>query len=605
MRRIPTLPQISTLPGERFDLQDVSGEVDGVREKPAERNSAVRARRFFWVLAIVLGLLQAWESRWTLVNDTVCYLDIGDHIWRGQWSMAINGVWNPLYAAILGVAMGLLKPSTYWEYPLVHLILFFIFLLALYCFDCFVWELIVFRRENQSLEEVAVPTWVLLAIGYTLFLWSSLQLIGVRETNPDMLIAACFYLACGLLVKVRRGRAGWPAYLGLGLTLGCGYLTKSIMFPVSLICLGAAFISGSGRRHIRQSCGALCVFLVVSSPFIVALSLQRGRFTFGDSGRYNYLVHVAQLPPVHWQGDITGSGRPLHPSRQILDHPATFEFGGTFPATYPAWYDPSYWYEGVQTRFDLRREAGVVAKNLMGEAVFFFWLGGSLIAGLFILFFTSARKWRILKDITKYRFLLLPSVIAFGMYALVHFEPRYLAPFVLMVALCLVFSVRLPASVENRRLWSALAFLLFVMLFSPYGGISQETAQELHHVYAGQRRGDLNSPQEVANAMYRAGLRPGDRIASLEFSLMDAMIWARLARVSIIAEVYYWPQRPETAVNNFWGADPASQEKVIRVLAETGASAIVSQQFEPVAGQAGWQRVGSTQYYIYRLPAIN
>ena len=179
----------------------------------------------------------------TLVDDTVNYLDMGDHIWRGQWSMAINGIWNPLYAVILGVANGVFRPSPYWEYPLVHLVLFFVFVFTLWCFDFFLRELMSLRKDGESADGLSIPVWVWFTIGYSLFLWSSLQLIGVRETNPDMLVAAFFYLACGLLVRVRRGAAGWPSYLSLGLALGLGYLTKSIMFPVSVICLGVALMT--------------------------------------------------------------------------------------------------------------------------------------------------------------------------------------------------------------------------------------------------------------------------------------------------------------------------------------------------------------------------
>jgi hypothetical protein len=100
-------------------------------------SSALRIRRSFWALSVVLGFLQAWASRMTLVSDTVSYLDIGDGIWHRHWSMAVNGLWGPLYAAILGVTVGLFRPSPYWEYPLVHLVVFAIFLFALWGFDFF------------------------------------------------------------------------------------------------------------------------------------------------------------------------------------------------------------------------------------------------------------------------------------------------------------------------------------------------------------------------------------------------------------------------------------------------------------------------------------
>jgi F0F1-type ATP synthase membrane subunit c/vacuolar-type H+-ATPase subunit K len=570
----------------------------------AKGNSAARTRYFFWALAIALGSLQAWANRMTLVNDTVSYLDMGDYIWRGQWAMAINGIWGPLYATILGVANGLFRPSLYWEYPMVHLVLFVIFLFTLWSFDFFLRELILLRRESESSEEFSIPDWVWLAIGYTVFLWSSLQLIGVSETNPDMLIAAFFYLVCGLMIRIRRGTAGWLAYLGLGAVLGLGYLTKSIMFPVALICIAVASVYSRKPRQMPQLCGTVLLFLAVAGPFIATLSLARGRVTFGESGRYNYAVHVNRLTQIHWQGESPGNGRPQHGTRQIFDRPATFEFGTPIEATYAAWYDPSYWYEGVRTRFDLRQETRVLAKQLMWEFYLFFDLGGSLIAGLFVMFYMGGRKWRVLEDISKHWFLLVPAVATLGMYALIHFETRYLAPFVVVAGLCLFFSVHLPVSVESHRLCSAVAILIFAMFLSPSDWLLHDLSKEWHAGQLAASKSDPNSDQEVASRMYQLGVRPSDRIASLEYSNYGAATWARLARVRIVAEVYYWPTLPETLANDFWKADSATQREVIQALAETGASVVVSQETPSGADASSWRRVGNSQYYTYRIRSV-
>lgn len=230
-------------------------------------NPEITVRRIFLALSIVLGFLQAWASRMTIVSDTVSYLDIGDFMWHGHWSLAVNGLWNPLYSAILGVAIGLCRPSFYWEYPLVHLVLFLIFILTLFCFDFFLRQLVLLRRETESRDELSVPAWIWFCIGYILFLWSSLRLIGVSETNPDMLVAAFFYLACGLLVRIRRGSAGWPAHCTLGAALGLGYLTKSIMFPVSIACLAVAF--SIGRPQARRALASAAIFLAIAGPYVV------------------------------------------------------------------------------------------------------------------------------------------------------------------------------------------------------------------------------------------------------------------------------------------------------------------------------------------------
>src|SRR5690349_1719673 len=115
-----------------------------------DRNPEIKVRRILLVLCVVLGFLQAWATRMALVNDTVSYLDIGDLIWHGHWSLAVNGLWNPLYCAILGVFVGVFRPSYYWEYPLVHLVVLLIYFATLWCFDFFLHQLISLRRETET-----------------------------------------------------------------------------------------------------------------------------------------------------------------------------------------------------------------------------------------------------------------------------------------------------------------------------------------------------------------------------------------------------------------------------------------------------------------------
>jgi hypothetical protein len=564
----------------------------------------IRVRRVFLALCVVLGFLQAWASRMTLVNDTVSYLDIGDFIWHRHWSLAVNGLWNPLFCAILGVAVGIFRPSYHWEYPLVHLVLFLIFIVTLWCFDYFLRQLVLLRQETESQEELSIPRWIWFCIGYVIFLWASLRMIGVSETNPDMLVAAFFYLACGLLVRIRRGNAGWPAYCGLGVALGLGYLTKSVMFPVSIVCLAVAFfVKPLKPRRVLVS---LAIFLAISGPYIVALSVAKGRITFGDSGLYNYAVHVNNIPRAHWQGepgDVVGSGQPLHPTRKINSLPATFEFGTPIGGTYPVWTDPTYWYEGIRTPFNLRRALSTGGKLLQGELSVFFELHGSLIAGIFVLLYASGRKWLVLKDLSRYWFLILPCLAALAMYALVHVEVRYLAPFCVGFVLSLFFAAHLPPSNESRRVCSAVAILVLAMFFVPVASPSLNITGFMRDLL-GRSRADPDSPEQVVKGMYGLGLRPGDNIASLEYSLYGVSTWARLARAKIVAEVFYWPDRPETVENNFWKADSVTQARVIEALAKTGATFIVT-QFAPPEDAPGWQHVGSTHYYVYQVHTGN
>jgi hypothetical protein len=557
-----------------------------------------RTRRFFLALILILGFLQAWASRMDLVNDTVSYLDIGDSIWHGHLSMAVNGLWGPLYATILGVAVGIVHPSLYWEFPLVHLVVFALFLYALCGFDFLLRELILLRQEREVDGECRVPAWGWMAIGYTLFLWSSLELIQVSETNPDMLVAAFFYFAGGFLVKIHRGVAGWSAYVALGWVLGLGYLTKSIMFPVSLMCLAVALLIS--RRQVWRVAAAAAVFLAIAGPFVVALSVQKGRLTFGESGHYNYAVHVDGVPRTHWQGEIAGNGKPLHADRQIFDHPATFEFATPIAGTYPVWTDPSYWYDGLQTPLILRHVLAREAKLLHDETLFFFELHGGVIAALFVLFYVSGRKWVILRDISAFWFLILPALGTLCLYAMIHIEPRYLAPFIVTILLGLFFSVHLAACQQSQRLFSGVAIFLFLMFICPIESPSLHVREFVRDVL-GQSKPDPNSYQAMASEMDRLGLRPGDRIASLEYSLWNTSTWARLSRVQIVAEVYFWPGLAETNGNDFWKADSDTQQKVVEAIQKTGAQVIISQAALVPSDAAGWQRVGNTNNYAYWL----
>jgi hypothetical protein len=563
-------------------------------------------RRFFWILSLVLGFLQAWASRSTISSDAVSYFDIGNLIWHGHWSSAVNGLWNPLYSVILGVTEGLLHPSIHWAYPLVHLILFVFFLFALWSYDVLLQQLIQLRQETEVNEEISIPVWVWLCIGYTLFLWSSLRFIKVSETNPDMLVAACFYLACGMLVKIRRGSASSSVYLIFGFALALGYLTKSIMFPVSLCCLAVALVIGRAQRS--RVWIAVAFFLALAGPYIAALSLAKGRITFGDSGKYNYAVYVDNVPPFHWQGpesDGNDDGYPLHPTRRIVLHPATFEFGSPVAGTYPFWTDPTYWYEGVHSRFHLGR-AVRNELNLLGiEALLLTDLHGSIIASIFVLLYTSGRKWSVLRDLGAYWFLIVPCATILILYALIHVEPRYLGPFFAVMLLSTFFAVRLPASYVSRLLYSAVAVLMLLMFFFPLASPSLNVRGFVRDVL-GHSQADPNSPEEVAEAMYQLGLRPGDHIASLQRSDFGMSTWACLARVQIVAEVLYWPYGPElhfqaSAENDFWRMDSATQERVIHALAGTGVTFIVSQLAPPVPDVPGWRRVGNTQYFAYQL----
>jgi hypothetical protein len=553
-----------------------------------------RTRLIFWALGAVLGFSQAWTSRFDAIDYTVSYLDMGSYFFHGHYGAIINGFWSPLYALLFGLVIAVFKPSVYWEYPTVHLVVFLIFLITMSCFDYFLRQLMKLRSDLEpEANGSAEPGWVWITIGYTVFLWCSLQFIGANKETPDMLVAGLFYFSCGLLVAIRTGVAKWGVFLALGLTLGLTYLTKSVTLPISLVILVTAVLVA--RQNARYVVISAIAFVTIAAPYIASVSTQQGKFTYGESTTYDYAVTVNGIPHHHWQGVPE---MPLaHPTREIFGAPATFEFREPFQGTYPPEYDLIYWYRGVKPQVHFRQEFKVFASNVLYELETIFWsLNGILLATLFLAAYQTGRGWLILKDVGRFWFLIVPSVATAALYALVYYNAQYLAAPFVVLWLCLFLTT---ASAPKSRLLSGIAVLQFVMFV---GLFAIPSLRHMLHIHA--PRSDIpenTSFQQVAEQATRLGLRPGDEIASLNASNTGMAMWAHLARVQIIAEVYYWPGHVEAAMNNFWDADPVTQEKVIEKLSQTGARAIVSQDPPSGAGAGRWLEIGTTGYYLFWL----
>ncbi len=565
-------------------------------------------------VAVALGLLHAWNGRDELNPDGISYLDMGDAYLRGDWRMAINGCWSPLYSWLLGVALRVIKPSPYWEFPVAHLVNFVVYLCALLCFAFFINEVMRHQRGEANKvaggEWVGLPEWAWVVVGYTLFMWSSLELITVRYVTPDMCAAACVYMAAGLIVRMRRVAGGWLTYVVLGVVLGVGYLAKAAMFPLAFVFVGVSVLAGDGdlRRAAWRAAVAAVVFLLVSSPFLIALSWAKGRVTFADTGRLNYAWYVNDIPGIYWQGEPGWSGTPRHATRKVMKEPEVYEFGTPVGGTYPLWYDPSYWNEGLTPRFALRRQLEVIIAGIRLHFFFLFPLAlrGSIAIGLFVLFYMSGRGWRIIKDVAARWFLLVPALAAFAMYSLVHVEGRYIGSFIVLLFVGLFSSVRLAEWQGARRLVACVTIIIVAMFGLTVGLSSARAAYVTMRDVIKEESPYMN--WQVAEGLKRMGVQPGDKVAVLNTSIgppgylgnirsSDNMRWARLARLQIVAEVYSREDK-----NNFWKVDDAAKQQVIGAFAQAGAKMIVDDEVPDWAAAEGWQRIGNTDHYVHFLP---
>ena len=555
-------------------------------------------RILFLLVAVALGLIEVWVFRHNIKDvDGISYLDMGDAYLRGDWMTAINGLWSPLYAWILGLSMLALKTSPYFEYSVIQLVNFSVYVFAVGCFDFFLRELLECQRRRVAAVadhgQAMLPAWTLVAIGYSLFIWSSLFWIFIWLQCPDMCVAAFVYLASGIVLRIRRGAASWFSFVALGAVLGLAFLAKAAMFPLAFTFLFASiFPAGNFCKTVSRVLTALIILLIIASPLIYALSITKGRLTFSDAGQVNYIWHVngkgsswAHFP--HWQSGI-GSGTPTHPARKLFDSPAIYEFGSQVGGTYPMWYDPSYWWEGVVPHFSIKQQI----QSLKKEALFyydFFFSGPQcvMIVGLLIFCFLGSKGWLCVKSIANQWSVLLPAVAAFGMYAIVHVETRYIGAFAVLFWLGLFSGVRLPNDDKSRR-WMAFATLAIstVMMIGTAISTARDAMRESIPTF------DSVVQWQYAEQLKRLGVQSGEKVGIIG-SALGAARWARLARVQIVAET------PWTDTGKFWLADEETKARVVDTFATTGVKAIVAEKGPPFFAMNGWVRIGTSSDYAY------
>jgi hypothetical protein len=395
----------------------------------------------FLLLSIGFGLAQVWACRYELTPDGMDYLDIAREISAGKWAAVANGYWGTLNSVLLA-ALFRFHPSPERELLLAHLEGIFILLLAFFGFRFFLHSTLnTIRFEADDQAGLPLPEWALCVLGYSLFLWSSLAIVTVSLIGPDLLVTAVVYLAAGLLVRLSR-QSGLMDFVAFGVTLGVGYWAKAIMFPVSLVFLAVSMVK---VPRWKQNLCSVLMFATAAAPLLIALSVPRGRLTFGDSGKLNYSAFVSPGGPViNWQGVPAASGVPKHPTRKIATQPPIFEFNGPIAGTYPPSYDPSYWNEGHRTTFSLRSQLNVIAHHVPGVAELFLVAQPGLTAGfLFLLFWNSRGFVRRLAGRWE---LLVISLVMVGLYMLVHYEPRFVGAFVVLIWLSLFLWLRFPAN---------------------------------------------------------------------------------------------------------------------------------------------------------------
>jgi hypothetical protein len=507
-------------------------------------------KRLHWAFTGALAAVaavQAWQSRHFMNGDGVAYLDMATNYLEGQWRAAMTAYWPPLYSWILAVGLGLLRPSPEWEFPAVHAVNFGIFLGALAGFRFFLKSCLEARSDPETEKALVV-------FGYTVFGYAALALATLRLVTPDLCLAGLVFAAGGLIVKRRGG--SW-----LGLALGLGFLAKSALMPLGVVM--AAVMPG------RERWKALAVFAGVTGAWVAALSAVHGRLVWNESARLNYAWSGRTPGAPMWAEP--GDGRPPGAPRLALERPQVIEADRPLRATNQLRYDPAYWYAGMQVRPGLRNEAEKRWSRLLASQRLFrdTFVKGWQISLVFPVGLLVCLGGALGAVVAGWR-LIVPAVAAFGMYALVDVELRYLAPFVPLFWLGLALGAKV--SREHARAAVATAALAAAVGFP--------------HLLRDAVVRTRAEAWQVATALRGAGLREGDRVGEIGMGSAE-LAWARLARVRVTAHV------TRRHAESYWQA-PAPE-----VWKQLGVKAVMTIR-ESAPPEPGWQRVAGTSYW-YRV----
>src|SRR5215831_5511304 len=405
-----------------------------------------------WALAIVLGLSQAWSGRFYIEPDGVSYIEIAHAYIQRDFAHAVNAYWSPLYSWLLALVISLAHVPEYLESTSLHLVNFVVYLLCVASFAFFFQEL-TSSLSAFSAETLSRTRWAWNVFGYCLFFFAALQLVGVGIDQPDLIVLAAFLLATGLLIRMKRGAATWTAYLALGGTLAAGYLAKAVMFPLGFVFLFCGFVAiGNWKRSALRTTAASVTFLLLASPWILTLSKAKGRFTFSDAGRLNYAFYVNNIVSYpYWHSEDTGLGTATHSGRRLNEVPPVEDVSGPGPGSYPLWYDPSFWYDGLRPHFEWRGQFRTL-RTSFGEYFELLLAQWGIATAFLILVFLSGSRGKWPKEFARLWPVWLPAAATLMVYALVHVESRFLGAAVIVIWCCLFAAIRLPASDRSPRL---------------------------------------------------------------------------------------------------------------------------------------------------------
>ena len=209
--------------------------------------------------------------------------------------------------------------------------------------------------------------------------------------------------------------------------------------------------------------------------------------------------------------------------------------------------------------------------------------------GILVLYLMRNQSEWFINNLVSEWVLTMPALFTFFMFSLVHLEQRYIGAFVVIFLLGLISGIQLKDSPELNKLTEVILLTITIMLMITTG---ITTAKEIS---IWQKNWTTNSEWEIASSLKKLGVNEQDKVATIGYNVPDSAYWARLAKVKIISEITI------KDANLFWEANDKLKEKVINLISTTDAKVIVASTIPEHCPKAGWQKLGSSNSYVYFL----
>ena len=579
------------------------------------------------LLALVLALGYARYDYRAIDGDGTAFLDISQYITDGHAHLAINGYWNPGYPAVLAAARAITNPTRLTEMPTAIYTNLGIFALTMAACLFFTRGLIRLRSvpRTPALDKAAaasnvparlvMPANALHVFGLALLVYTLGRELPLGEVKADTLLLALLLVAMGLVLRLmvataEIGRARLSLYALLGLTLGCAYLVKSFAFLPSALLFVAAFIFGLTRKGLLRrniATGAVLagvIFAAVAGPYIVAISRQLGHPSTGDSARLNYCFFIDQTPRWHeWYHHDLGhaTGVFLHPEQviapAIATAPPVYSFAAHPYGTFPLWFDPAYWTDGLTPNFwlhghleRLARCTGLLARYVLARPEAF------VLLALLLAFGARLPRRR---ELWMWGVPIGWGLLMLAIYFPIDLQDRYLmAPFLfVLLPIAAWLEVRHDRNPAPRLIAESLVLLLAGLAITQ--GASYVLSERREMVVHRGEPGYNIELHDIAAGLQSLGLHPGDTVACFGDMACYRDQWGRLAGAHVIAEV---GTPIQTEPQPVWDAmpDPRVVTDPLRTL---GARFIVARFYNTAKKPAGWVELEGSDYYAYPLDA--